>query len=204
MSFPIWAENWTVAGRTYQNVTVTKIELDRVHISYDGGVGTFPLADLSPGLQAKFHYDPINIRAQELVKEDTERPDWQRFGDDFLIDSIAQVKEETSQAKTDLQKMIAETHQRDITIFHNIFSGKDLNSNQRVLLKQWLGCVMKNQICIGMPKNLIPLSWGNPDSDTVSTSGDGDDTETMTFGHWSSLVFISDGVIKNITQTTDN
>jgi hypothetical protein len=52
------AEDWTVQGRTYQNVTVTKVEPDAVHIMYDGGVGSVNLADLTPDLQKRFNYNP--------------------------------------------------------------------------------------------------------------------------------------------------
>src|ERR1035438_7040862 len=53
-----WAEDWTVNGKDYHNVTVGKVEPDRVHITYDGGIGTVMLSDLTPELQKRFNYDP--------------------------------------------------------------------------------------------------------------------------------------------------
>ena len=52
------AEDWTVNGKDYHNVIVGQLEPDRVHISYDGGIGTVMLADLPPDLQKRFNYDP--------------------------------------------------------------------------------------------------------------------------------------------------
>jgi hypothetical protein len=53
-----WAEDWTVNGKEFHNVTVTKVEADTVSIMYDGGIGRVNLSDLSPELQKKFKYDP--------------------------------------------------------------------------------------------------------------------------------------------------
>jgi len=52
------AKDWTVNGKDYHNVTVGKVEADKVYITYDGGVGTVPLAELPPDLQKRFNYDP--------------------------------------------------------------------------------------------------------------------------------------------------
>jgi hypothetical protein len=49
---------WTVLGQDYHNVVVTKVEADKVHIMYDGGIGSLNLADLTPDLQKMFNYDP--------------------------------------------------------------------------------------------------------------------------------------------------
>lgn len=57
------AEDWTVDGKDYHNVVVGQVEADRVHISYDGGVGTVALVDLSPELQKRFNYDPQKAKA---------------------------------------------------------------------------------------------------------------------------------------------
>ena len=56
-------ENWTVDGKDYHNVTVTQVDSDKVHIMYDGGVGTVPLADLPPELQKRFNYDRAGAQA---------------------------------------------------------------------------------------------------------------------------------------------
>jgi len=53
---PNWT--WTVLGRDYRNVVVTKVEADAVSITYDGGIGTVNTSDLTPDLQKMFNYDP--------------------------------------------------------------------------------------------------------------------------------------------------
>lgn len=63
------AEDWTVDGKAYHNVIVGKIEADRVHITYDGGLGTVMLSDLTPGLQKRFGYDPA--KANEAPQTST-------------------------------------------------------------------------------------------------------------------------------------
>jgi hypothetical protein len=47
-----------VNGRDYHNVKVTEVDADRVHITYDGGIGTVMIADLTPELKKRFNYDP--------------------------------------------------------------------------------------------------------------------------------------------------
>jgi hypothetical protein len=53
---PNWT--WTVSYRDYHNVVVTKVEADKVHITYDGGIGTVNTSELPPELQKLFNYDP--------------------------------------------------------------------------------------------------------------------------------------------------
>jgi hypothetical protein len=57
------AKDWAVNGRNYHNVVVGQVEADVVHISYDGGVGTVPLADLPPDLQKRLNYSPAAAKA---------------------------------------------------------------------------------------------------------------------------------------------
>jgi len=70
-TFPAWAEDWTVNGKDYHNVTVTKVDPDKVHIMYDGGIGSVNLADLTPELQKRFNYDPA--KAQAAAKAESDR-----------------------------------------------------------------------------------------------------------------------------------
>lgn len=49
---------WTVLGRDYRNVVVTKVEADTVSIMYDGGMGRINQSDLTPELQKMMNYDP--------------------------------------------------------------------------------------------------------------------------------------------------
>lgn len=201
LSIALHGENWTVNGKDYHNVKVGQVEADRVHITYDGGVGTLPLADLSSLLQKKFNFDHANTHARELVREDTEMPDWQKISDSFLKDLVKQVQDETGSASTEIQKLHAKSDQNRLLFFHKVFSGNQLTDSQKTLLHKWASCTLQDEVCVGMPKDLIFWSWGYPDTDTTSTSGDGDDWETMTFGHWASIVFVRGGFVKNITQT---
>jgi hypothetical protein len=52
------AEDWTVNGKIYHNVVVGIVEADRVHVTYDGGVGTVNISDLPPDVQKRLGYDP--------------------------------------------------------------------------------------------------------------------------------------------------
>jgi len=69
LAFPVYAEDWTVDGKDYHNVTVGEVEADRVHITYDGGLGTVPLADLPPDLQKRFGYDPAKAKSEAGARE---------------------------------------------------------------------------------------------------------------------------------------
>ena len=59
LALPALAEDWTVNGKDYHNVKVRQVEADRVHITYDGGIGTVMIADLTPDLKKRFNYDPV-------------------------------------------------------------------------------------------------------------------------------------------------
>ena len=62
---PNWT--WSVLGRDYNNVVVTKVEADCVHVTYDGGTGSINLSDLPPELRNLFNYDPA--LAQQATQE---------------------------------------------------------------------------------------------------------------------------------------
>lgn len=66
------AEDWTVNGKTYQNVRVTQVDADVVHVNYDGGMGRIKIADLPPELQKKFAFDPVAAKAAS-DKEEADR-----------------------------------------------------------------------------------------------------------------------------------
>jgi hypothetical protein len=66
------AEDWTIKDKTFHNVVVGQIEADRVHITYDGGLGTVQLADLPPDLQKRFNYNP-NAAKAAIQQRETDR-----------------------------------------------------------------------------------------------------------------------------------
>lgn len=63
------AEDWDVLGRTFHNVTVTQVEADRVHITYDGGLGTIPIANMPPELRKRFTSDVAGAKAAADARE---------------------------------------------------------------------------------------------------------------------------------------
>ena len=86
MILPAMAEDWTVNGKDYHNVKVTQVDSDRVHIIYDGGVGTVALADLPSDLQTRFGYDAIKAKA--AAREEAERQ--QRIDSDPVVQAQRQ------------------------------------------------------------------------------------------------------------------
>ncbi len=74
LAFPVHAEDWMVDGKDYHNVKVGTLDPDKVHITYDGGLGTVFLADLSPDLQKRFGYDAKAAKKQaEISASATEK-----------------------------------------------------------------------------------------------------------------------------------
>lgn len=71
-ALPICAEDWTVNGKNYKSVVTGKVEADRVHITYEGGVGTIMLVDLPPDLKKRFNYDPVAAKAASDVEAQRE------------------------------------------------------------------------------------------------------------------------------------
>jgi hypothetical protein len=53
----IHAEDWTVKGKTYQNVHITQVNVDTVSVTYENGAGRFNLSDLTPEIQARLSED---------------------------------------------------------------------------------------------------------------------------------------------------
>ncbi|MCE0483605.1 MAG: hypothetical protein LV479_05140 [Methylacidiphilales bacterium] len=85
-------------GKTFHNVTVGKVEVDRVHITYDGGIGTVALADLPPDLQKRFNYDPAQAKAATQKREDDSKA---------ALQSYASVDEERAKIRADQAKVEA-------------------------------------------------------------------------------------------------
>jgi hypothetical protein len=201
LSLPVYGEDWIVRGKDYRNVIVGQIEADRVHIAYDGGIGSISLADLSPELQKKFKYDPAKAKIAVAQRKEAAKPDWEKISSKLLLPWVDEITEETNTARTSDEIQRAKVQQGRLRIFSAFLEQANLSNTSDPGVKKWIDCVMQNQICVGMPKTLVLLSWADPDSDTTSTTGDGDDWETLNYGHFSSLVFLSGGIVKNITQT---
>lgn len=75
MSFavgPVTAEDLsTTDGKSYTNVTVTKVEPDGLSITHDTGSAKVPFTKLSEDLQKKHGYDPA--KAEAYTKEQAQR-----------------------------------------------------------------------------------------------------------------------------------
>jgi thioredoxin-related protein len=56
------------SGITYRNVTITAVTAKDIYFTYDGGMGSAKLENLSPELQQHFHYDPTTATAAEKQK----------------------------------------------------------------------------------------------------------------------------------------
>ncbi len=99
------SEDWTVNGKDYHNVTVGQVESDRVHITYDGGIGTIMLADLPPELKKRFNYDPV------AAKEMTAERQQQMAASDAMVTQVqAQQKE---QAQHDEEQAQQNAHEQE-------------------------------------------------------------------------------------------
>ena len=90
---PATTEDWTVGGKTFHNVTVTKVEADVVHILYDGGAGSVPLASLTPDLQKKFGYNPT--AAAEAAQAETKK----EAASDAMVQAVNAQKAKQAQAQ---------------------------------------------------------------------------------------------------------
>lgn len=115
-------ENWTVNGKDYHNVTVGEVEADRVHITYDGGIGTVMLADLTPELKKRFNYDPDAAKAaaaQEAAREAASDLEVQR----------ANQTQQTEAAKEEAAK-------KPMSEKHNGGDPADLAASQRELQRE--------------------------------------------------------------------
>ena len=193
------AEDWTVSGKAYHNVKVGQVEAYRVHITYDGGIGAVMLADLSPELQKRFGYNPDKAKAAIAKKEEEEKPDWEKVPDKLLAGWIDKIKKVSDTAATAKDISWAKLEQTKIQVLSIFLANGTLDVTQPSA-KEWIDDVMNEQICVGMSKQLVELSWGEPHSKTTDSSAFGD-SETWNYGNFDSLVFFSNGTVTNITQT---
>ncbi len=116
------AEDWTVNGKDYHNVIVGQVEADKVHITYDDGVGTIKLADLPPDLQKRFNYDSAaaaKAAADEQAKE--------AASDAMVAQVTAQQKAAKEQATDEeaVESGAAETKKHPLGMYGTISSGSN-------------------------------------------------------------------------------
>ena len=199
---PIRAEDWTVDGKDFHNVKVTQIEPDQVHIAYDGGIGSVLLADLPPDLKKRFGYDPVQAKAAENKKEEDAKPEWEKINDKPLIEWVAKTKEQASSASSDGDQRLLCVQIDRLQLFHKMIGRlNELGASDQAVAQRWIDCVMTNKICVGMPKLLVVMAWGDPRSTTTDTGAYGSDFEMMDYSNFSSTISISNGFVSNITQT---
>jgi hypothetical protein len=118
------AEDWTVNGKTFVNVHVAQVDPDRVHITYDGGLGTVNLSDLTPDLQKRFNYSVVAAvltAAQRQQAQDAE-----------IAKARQMAKAQAAQAQADAQKVAAAAAAKDAQTAADIEAGK----KQRTWLNQ--------------------------------------------------------------------
>lgn len=68
LSISLNAEDWTIGGKTYRDVSVGQVEADCVHITYSNGIGSIKIVDMPPELQKRFGFDPIAAKAASDAK----------------------------------------------------------------------------------------------------------------------------------------
>jgi len=66
---PNWT--WTVSGKDYANVVITKVEADFVSITYDLGSGRIDISLLPPDIQKLLNYNP-DLAAQAAIERGKE------------------------------------------------------------------------------------------------------------------------------------
>jgi hypothetical protein len=69
LSIASHAEDWFVDGKDYHNVKVGRVEADRVHVTYDGGIGAILIADMPSDLKKRFSFDPVAAKAIADARE---------------------------------------------------------------------------------------------------------------------------------------
>jgi len=106
LSIVVYGEDWTVDGKDYHNVKVGQVETDQVHITYDGGIGSLPLADLSPALQKRFGYNPSQAKDAAQKREADQQA---------AIQSYASVDQKRQVLQLEQAKENAQQAQRQVT-----------------------------------------------------------------------------------------
>jgi hypothetical protein len=88
------ADDWvTTDGKTYENVSVVKVEDDAVTILHKNGGALVPLDKLPPDLQQKFHYDPLKAKVAAAARAKKEAADAKALADEKArVDRIKQQK----------------------------------------------------------------------------------------------------------------
>jgi len=206
-----WAEDWTVNGKDYHNVTVGKVEPDRVHITYDGGIGTVMLSDLTPELQKRFNYDPAQAKAAAQRRDADQSVAAQSYASVDRLRSQIQSQNQAVQQNADAMAALYTKWDEDIS--HLTGNPKIVLQNKLAELKGAIvGCqssiqqkqklveaVRTHSVFIGMPRDFLFLSLGMPSTTNTDTNANGSKEQ---FVYGSQYVYVENGVVTAVQTTT--
>ncbi len=96
----VLAEDWTTTdGKTYQQVTVVKVDDDAVTILDQEGGALVPLAQLPPDLQQRFHYDPEKAKIAAARRQAEDQASSQAVAQDKKLEEQQVQAQQTQEAK---------------------------------------------------------------------------------------------------------
>jgi hypothetical protein len=70
-----YTEDWTIKGKIYHHVRVTKVNADTVSVTYDGGAGRLNLVDIPPEWQKRFAAQAEEAGAFVVVEKNADATD---------------------------------------------------------------------------------------------------------------------------------
>jgi hypothetical protein len=108
------AEDWTVNGKTYQDVKVILVEPDAVTIMDSDGGARISLADMPADLQKKYGYDPVSAIAAAAKRQADEAASDQALQVEKIKTEAAQAQQAAgmAQAQADADKAANERAQQ--------------------------------------------------------------------------------------------
>lgn len=195
----------TLGGEKYTNATVKRVEPDGIVVMYDDGVKKLQFTNLPPDVGKNYGFDPkkaeqfqklvtaaaLKSQSNAIALQDQEKTDfdtWEPFS------SAVQNQTAWPGLTVDQTKQLLEVFQ---TKFRSQIESGKIDRNA---VHQWINDVWNHQVCVGMPSDLVKLSWGEPSTVNSQTDADSHSEQWCYDAGYSkgAFLYVEGGVVTSI------
>jgi hypothetical protein len=176
----------TKDGALYSGITIIKQEPDGLVITHSAGESKIPFELLPEYLKLKYKFDPEKVaefRKQEEKPKEEESDLWEPYSS--ILASPHNPEEYARKLQSDLLKIQ--------NCCEPLLEKKKVSKE---LVKAWCDAVFKKSIAVGMPQDLVLVSWGEPNS--INDNSYGAAQWIYRVGDFKAqYIYMKDGVVKS-------
>ncbi|MDF1862513.1 MAG: hypothetical protein P1U87_20010 [Verrucomicrobiales bacterium] len=180
-----WESLTLLSGKTYNDVTVTKVEADLIRIRHAAGLASVPFKDIPAELHQQLGYNPAAAKEVTAAKNqqaaamaNARALDQKRFGGYYrnlqhLQEWRTRYTTSSNEQPLTSQEQAFRTRKADdtiqdwknkITLLKQIVQLFDREGVQEAEIQKNLDSVLDEQVFKGMLAPMVELSWGAPDN----------------------------------------